>query len=532
MSKPTTKTKGIILMQTLIPNSELLKALTGLSMIVPRKSKIPILSHVLVKVSDGVTTLCATDLDQYASCAITDAQADGDFAVLIPFSGLRDFARLGAKNGGTLVSLEGDSIRLADVSRDKIGVVRTFPLLSAVDFPLPPALPEKLFGLDPKMIQAFRLFQSSASVESTRPTLQGIQVTAKSVAASDGQQLAFIEFSTGFSDEVIVPCTRLLASNLLGSDCRVGIGFKDESTSGKPSVPVPCSLTLASSCWVYQVRLIDGSFPNWRQVVPVDSSLIETISILDPDPCDLIRQIGRLGKGDDAFGTLRLQLVADTRLRVSPVDSPEGGFEIKITRSGSESDRTIFIRRNLLVSALTLGHRTIRLSSDDVFPVLFEGGFGKHVAMPVRYKSNKTPETNDERTKSDAVSDTRSKAVETSVTPESITNHPMKKENAPMNHERQNTVASEERKTEAKSAESRVTGFTVIPPVPTSAESDPFDELLNFSNQLRDHLSALQTLQRDLPRKIKAAQIHLKDKERDYRQTRDILDKLKKVSGF
>jgi hypothetical protein len=62
--------------------------------------------------------------------------------------------------------------------------------------------------------------------------------------------------------------------------------------------------------------------------------------------------------------------------------------------------------------------------------------------------------------------------------------------------------------------------------------SDPFEELFNGIAQLKQSGKDMISLANELQQKAKAAQKAVKQQERDYKSTRDILEKLKNVSGF
>lgn len=522
-------------MQVAIPNAELLKALTGLSMIVPRKSSLPILANVLVKVAPGAVTLSATDLDQYAECAIENADADGTFSVPVPLSGLRDFARLGAKNGHTLLSLLDDAVRLVDISEGQSGISRSFDLVDAADYPSPPPAPVRLDAGGPGFLDTYRALLPSASTDPTRKTLGGVHVSPTEMVATNGRQLGYAEFATGIDCDVIVPATRFLASTQLQGDCRIGLSFpKDATDTDDADSACPTHLSVSAGRWLYQVRLIEGLYPNWRQVVPADQGMPQAIRFVE-DTGTLVRQLRRLDCGDDPHKTVGLH-IEGTTLRIVSGNSSDSRFETAILLDGTQTTRHICLNRDYLIHGLELGHRTVRLSSDNRSPMLFEGGIGRLVVMPIfsNVAEDTTPGEASETTESGTTTATpfdgptaanANEKENESMATEHATGIPAQGTDAPVR------TRGRPRKEDAESAPSGNTGFRIVGEA-AKEDASPFDELQSLAEHMREQLGVLQNLQRDLPRKIKALQNHLKDRERDFRQAREVIDKMRKVSGF
>ena len=66
----------------------------------------------------------------------------------------------------------------------------------------------------------------------------------------------------------------------------------------------------------------------------------------------------------------------------------------------------------------------------------------------------------------------------------------------------------------------------------TNGTADPFEDLQKAVVELRNQAKALTDGINGLQRKITDAQRAVKQREKDFRSTREILDKLKNASGF
>ena len=70
--------------------------------------------------------------------------------------------------------------------------------------------------------------------------------------------------------------------------------------------------------------------------------------------------------------------------------------------------------------------------------------------------------------------------------------------------------------------------FTVV----GDAEKDPFEEVLKSIEETRNKAREVLDMTTELTRSVKSLRGAVKARERDFRNTRDLLGKLKKVSGF
>lgn len=63
-------------------------------------------------------------------------------------------------------------------------------------------------------------------------------------------------------------------------------------------------------------------------------------------------------------------------------------------------------------------------------------------------------------------------------------------------------------------------------------EQDPFEELLSSINETKAKAKEVYDMAGSLSKKVKNVQRAQKAKEREFKHTRELLGKLKKVSGF
>ncbi|MGH2979972.1 MAG: DNA polymerase III subunit beta [Solirubrobacterales bacterium] len=227
------------------------------------RSAIPALGGVLLSAEDGSLRLAATDTEM-ALTSTTSASVDQPGTMLLPARLLLDVVRV---TDGDMVTLEGTADGSgASITSDRASFsVRTLP---AQDFPRLPGLdPEQTATLDAAVISAtVERVAKAASRDETRPVLTGILVSIEGqtlrMVATDSYRLSVKETSvTGLDDTFTanVPARALQELSRIIGDMKADT--VSLSTRDNQIVFGAGDVTLSS-------RLIDGQFPNYRQLLP------------------------------------------------------------------------------------------------------------------------------------------------------------------------------------------------------------------------------------------------------------------------
>lgn len=280
-----------------IEKEELLHCLYLVQGVVEKRSSLPILSHVLIEGSDETVSLGATDLEigirQQCKATIKRRGAVTTDARKL-YEIVREFPpeRLVLRSSGEgWVEVSSGRSRFRMASLDP----KEFPAITPgarrkdeQEASATASLPEKTLG---EMIEK-TLFASSA--DESRLNLSGVYLEALPsgklrLVSSDGHRLAIIEREAGISEadswpHVILPRKGLLeARKLLEKDERP----IDLSLHGSTAVMKKGTTELS-------MRLIEGEFPDYQQVVPKDKK----------DPLSFSR--------DEFLGAIRRLLVLTT----------------------------------------------------------------------------------------------------------------------------------------------------------------------------------------------------------------------------
>lgn len=227
--------------------------------------KLPILQTVLLEVKDNVLTVTGTDLEQTMSCAVP--VSDGvDGAVCVDAKKMAALMKAG--DGASVVaSLDDASLKM------ECGP-STWRLNSLAASEFPPR-PDAEGGLTfavfaDKFVDELERVGFCQSEEENRPVLMGIQLQTGGevkLTATDGRRLANLKSGDHSAKEegsVVIP-SRAVAQMLpmlkaIAKDAENSDPVR--LTLGENSVSLVCGERRLTS------KVIDGTYPNWQQVVP------------------------------------------------------------------------------------------------------------------------------------------------------------------------------------------------------------------------------------------------------------------------
>ncbi len=357
----------------------LFSQLQTVSRVASTRSAIQALSGVQLNVSDAGCELRATDMDVGLQVPL-EAEVAREGTVVLPARLMLDVVRsLPAKT----VTLE---LRSAEQDVELTAGNATFHIrtLRAEDFPpFPEPDSESAVQLPAAAFVATATkVAGSASRDETRPVLTGILVSASDrelrMVATDSYRLSVKEtvleapLSAGF--EVNVPARALQElARLVGAD-------QDEALSVSVranQVLFTLGRTLLSS------RLIDGQFPNYRQLLP--ETFEHELRISASELTDVVRRISLLAQKNAplrlAFSSGELTVSAQTPDVGEARESLPLAFEGEPLEIGFNPE---FLRAG--VEAIDDGDVVLKLISP-LRPGLIESGDGsgfRYLIMPIR----------------------------------------------------------------------------------------------------------------------------------------------------
>ncbi len=249
-------------MKLRIDRAELLTELVPMQGVVERKSTIPVLSHLLLRVRDGKLHLAATDLDvSLTSWCEADISDEGALAVQA-----RKFMEIVRAVGGPTLELSSDDSHALTIESGK----SRFKIhgLSAEDFPTLPDVGEAgdlaIGYADFKQMVSKVFFAVSA--EESRFQLNGALLKSKDdgleIVATDGHRLALVERPIDGlkeADGVLIPRKALQELQRFDSD--------DDLIFRRGEHHLSFRLGRRELI----CRILEGTFPDYEKVISKDN---------------------------------------------------------------------------------------------------------------------------------------------------------------------------------------------------------------------------------------------------------------------
>jgi DNA polymerase III subunit beta len=269
---------------------ELVSKLSIVSRAVSTRAATQALSGVLLTAAEGRVTLSATDLDMGLETTLAAEVAD-EGAVLLPGRLLAEVARSLADSTVEIESRESEH----DVEIRSGSSSFHLRVLPAEDFPkLPVAGEEPGLKIPAKELGAsIDLVARAASRDDMRPVLTGVFVAASgsemTMVATDSYRLAVkrteLESDLGGEIDANIPARALRElGRILSSE-----GVEEATVSLLPNQAV-----FQAGAIVLTTRLIEGQFPNFRQLLP--ESYEHDVRLPRTDFLDVTRRVSQLAQ--------------------------------------------------------------------------------------------------------------------------------------------------------------------------------------------------------------------------------------------
>jgi len=291
---------------------------------VPTRSTLPILSNVLVTADDTGVQFMATDLDLSIRTR-GEATIDESGSVTIPSKRLNEIVRE-LPNDDVKISTNGTRVKL-QCGNGSFTILGMDP----EDYPeLPKIDTGKMVSLSSSVLErGYRRTGYAVSADETRQMLTGVLLqTGDSelrMVATDGHRLAKAAFKGEFKsigkDLIISPKALSQVVRLAGNHALV-------------------KLTVSKNFGVFEVgsttiytRLIDGSFPNYDQVIPKKSPI--QVKVNREMLVGALRRVSVLS--DQVTRQIKISLKPERlELSVRTADVGEGQESLGVDYSGEE----------------------------------------------------------------------------------------------------------------------------------------------------------------------------------------------------
>ena len=273
---------------------------------------LPILSHLLLIAKRGALTIRSTNLDMGVEYTIP-VKVEKEGTIAVPAAVFTSFvSNLGAAKG---VFLEEDGGKLTVSAQGAKATINGTP---SDDFPTIPRAEGGSFSMDPQLLlKGLRAVHYAGAVGNLKPELSSVYVY------QEGEELVFVATDSFRLAEKKIPFKKTSASfqpvlipiKNVAEIIRMLEEEKDEIriSLGKGQ------LTIEGTGLLFTTRLVEGSFPDYRQIMPKEFAT-EAVVLKE----DLLSALKLTTLFSDRFNQLRLSL--DPKKKQFSLSAKSGEF--------------------------------------------------------------------------------------------------------------------------------------------------------------------------------------------------------------
>jgi DNA polymerase-3 subunit beta len=313
-------------MKFTVIRSKFLEGLMTVQNVVSSKGTLQILSNALIHVEDNQMLITTTDLDVSMRCMIP-CEMEKPGSTTLPIRRLVSIMR--ELNEGNVTVEVNDDDEAKFVSGSSFFKIIGLPTR---DFPPIPATEGKFcYRIDQGVLkEMLRKTSYAASQDETRRVLNGILMAFKSnkltMVATDGRRLALVDHEVEFPEQA--ETEMILPTKAVNELMRVLMNEGEVKIyAQKNQVVFELGTTIMSS------KLVDGVYPNYRQVIP--SGCDERITI---EREELLRAVRRVAvMVTDKSNAVRMTFSANQlKITISSQEVGEGRETVPVKYVGKE----------------------------------------------------------------------------------------------------------------------------------------------------------------------------------------------------
>ena len=415
---------------------------------------------------------------------------------------LEMFRRMIAAATGTRLSVEQDAAHVVLNCDDRF-IGQLVPMTSKPDARFQPpkdadttVLPTNFATF---LLQAF----SCTGDEKDKLALSGVNVSSRGIAATDGHQLFHLPLPLQLKGDVILPKSKSYTELK---------HLRWTSLSHWRTANGERMFSIAGNGFRYTAKAVNADYPQFWRVIPTDNSGDVKLT-LTQDGAQSMQSFLDVNKGS-TYGILT---VHPDRIELAETDDNDvrwrsGVFEARC--SGASLPCNVHINPCNLRQFLKMGFRSLSFSSKGPSPLVSFDGTGKYLFMPNRAQSSVAATV----TRPAAVAVSKP-AVSTHVNSAPIITKPV---TTPTN-----TQPQKEKPTMTQTMPTTTYTRPVQPVVAQTPPVNPLEETLANVAAMREQLTNLENRLLEAGRKLKAALIEQKQKERQYAEATRKLERIR-----
>lgn len=326
------------------------KGLQIVSRVATTKSSLPVLANILIQTKDGQLRLSATDLEM-GVITVIGAKVVADGAITLPARLLVDFIQHNSDPTLQIGVAQGE----AKIQSDRH--TATVKGMDANEFPLIPSVADaQTFTLPASVLRrGLRDVLFAAAIDDARPVLNGICLRFRDkelvMAATDSYRLA----------ERVVPLTGSIPDGTLLLPVRAA----QELTRILPDTESTAKLQFNSNQLSIDVentqivsRLIDGTFPDYQQIIPTTATT--TVTMEKEELVSAVRMASVFAS--DASHNIKCTITPPTGCTIAAVSTTVGQNVATVPATVTGEPIEIAFNAKFVLDALAaLGGETVTL---------------------------------------------------------------------------------------------------------------------------------------------------------------------------
>ena len=445
-----------------VNKNELERALIALGKLISRMSPIPEHKSLLIECRDGKVCFSTRSPSEQMTFR-TACAGEVEFRCIVGFDEFRDAVR-GYRNKVLEIEDNEGTLRVGD---------RTLFPKSSVEWQVPDEGEHCSVSELPKdFVALFAAASPLVDRNNPRKVLQGINLCREGITTTNGKELLNIYVPLNVDDFTIPLPLALMQTKTAES----GTLCTWTDRTGK-------MCRIETEHWVWYAEGLEGNYPNWKQVIPSQKTLVRSVSFL-PERGQQLEIFLKNVPDQPPHNPVELYQSDDPGYL--NILAGEMHTSIAAEFIGNWNDVSIKLNKHALLRLLSEGHTKIE-AGDGHFPILATGGTGRYITIPLYQpqKQNQEP-----------------KPTQTQTEEAKMENNEMRVVSAPV----QTVVRNPE-------------------PVPEAV--DPMEELNHGIDELRGRLKLLLDETGVLTRKVKEAVLKQKQKERDFILAKRAIERIK-----
>ena len=334
-----------------------------------------------------------------------------------------------------------------------------------------PELDSIVTGLPDNFTELLALAAPVVNRNEYRRVLQGVNLSADGITATDGRQLLHLDCPLNLEKNLTIPFPSVL------------LAMKNNEAGLLKVWKNQFQIEIGNVKWTG--KLIEGQYPDWRTVIPAEQNLDYSIILHEPEK--VIEWVKMIPSQKTTNG-VEIDITPDGEVKLISYIQTNLQLVTKGSFSGIQPKAVLILDREILLRMLLQGYTTFKANSNGAIPIMASGGAGQYIAMPIRALPKiKQTETQTENTNKEE--------------PKMEMNHGMRIVSAPV----QTTAQNQE----------------------TEVIVNPMDELTNCIEAFKLKIKTVADEAAQLARKVKEVQLVQKQKERDFIQAKRAIERIR-----